>query len=712
MKSGKTVAALALMAFTVLSASHSFAKNNTRPYKAGELLVKYKTHASASDRLAVQGAARVRKAQAIGISRIHHVVLDSDTTVEQALAVYAKNPNVEIVEPNYILQAQAIPDDTSFSRQWGLYNTGQVVGGYVGTPGVDMDAPLAWNIATGNTSVIVAVVDTGCDINHPDLSANIWTNPGETAGDGLDNDGNGYVDDVHGWDFSDGDNDPQDATGHGTHVAGIAAAASDNNRGIAGVAWQASVMPVRFMNAFDQGTTADAIAAIQYALNNGAKIINCSWGGAGSSATLRSVIAGANALFVCAAGNDATDTDAVPYYPASYDSANIISVGASDQMDRLAWFSNYGTVTVDVTAPGVRIYSLNNGRQTLWSDNFNDGDMNGWTTGGAGDAWDVEDPPAVSGAPALGSTPYGNYVNNADTWAQFPTQNLSGFSASLLAFTIIGSSETNADYLKLEASNDGFSWTTLPMKIGSAVKYSGISGSVPYWMTALADLGVWDGDPQVYLRLRFTSDSSVTGAGFFIDNVTLTAASSTDSYQFMQGTSMAAGHVSGLAALILSENGLLTPAEIKSIIENSVDLDQNILDKVASGGRVNAYQALTLLRELSLRANLQHDDCVQLNWTTSTPLTGLVTIQRREESEMDFSNIDQVDAAATSYSDDTISGGSVYYYRVQAQTSLGDSGYSNQAYAGDIASSIGSSGSPSGGGGGGGGCFVQTILER
>jgi hypothetical protein len=168
-----------------------------------------------------------------------------------------------------------------------------------------------------------------------------------------------------------------------------------------------------------------------------------------------------------------------------------------------------------------------------------------------------------------------------------------------------------------------------------------------------------------------------------------------------------------LAALIQAGNVSLTPLEVKSIIEKSVDLDKNIINEVASGGRVNAYHAMMLLRALSLSANLQPDDSVQLNWSTSVPLNGLVTIQRREDGETDFSNIDQVNAATTSYSDDTISSSSVYYYRVQAKTVFEDSGYSNQAYAGDIAASNISSGSPSGGGGGGGGgCFVQTILGR
>jgi len=704
----KTLALLTWAALMFTYPGPSFAQAPFRPYKSNELLVKYKTDDMAA-RSALNSAARVHSAHAIGNGRIHRIILEPDMTVDQALEIYAANPDVEFVEPNYILRTQAFPNDTSFSQLWGLNNTGQIVSGYVGTPGADMDAAPAWDITTGSTDVIVAVIDTGSDIDHPDLAANIWTNPGEIADDGIDNDGNGFIDDVHGWDFADGDNDPRDASGHGTHVAGIAGAVTDNNRGIAGVAWEVRIMPVRFLNAFDEGTTSDAIDAIQYAVNQGAKIINCSWGGAGYSASLRNVMANANALFICAAGNNGVDADVAPYYPAAYNCTNIISVAASDQNDQMAWFSNYGTVNVDVAAPGVRIYSLDNGRQTLWSDNFNDGLLNGWTTGGSGDAWEIADPPAAPGAPALGSSPSASYSNNADTWAMLPTQNLSSASASLLTFRIIGSSETYADYLRLEVSTNGSTWTALQLKVGSSVYYPGITGSLPYWMTALADLGPWDGDPQLYLRLRFSSNAATNGAGFFIDDMSLTTADATDSYQYMQGTSMAAGYVSGLAALIQSEDDTLSPQEIKTIITGSVDLDQNFLEQVASGGRVNAYNALTLLRELSLSANAASSSRVQLSWSSAVALDALVTIQRRVDGQTTFSTIGQVDANITNYDDNGVSAETIYFYRVQAQTLAGASGYSNQTLASTITATGSSVAGSSGGGGGGGGCFIQSL---
>ncbi len=709
MNTGKIGAAGIITLMLLAWASHSMAAPKRQPYRAGELLVQYRNGVDQAAKAALHGAARVKASHAIGRGKIHRIYLEAGMTVEQALKVYAQDPDVEIAEPNYLLEAQVFPDDTSFSQQWGLYNTGQVVGGYVGTPGVDVKGPEAWDITTGDPSVIVAVVDTGCDIDHPDLAGNIWTNAGEVDGDGIDNDGNGYIDDVNGWDFVDNDNDPHDASGHGTHVAGIAGAVSDNNTGISGVAWQAKIMPLRFLNAFDTGTTADAISAIQYALNNGAKIINCSWGSTGYSMALKSVIDSANALFICAAGNSAADTDISPYYPASFNSPNIISVAATDQMDQMTWFSNHGTVTVDVAAPGARIYSLDIGRQTVWSDNFNDGVLDGWTTGGSGDAWEIADPPGASGAPALGSSPASNYSNNADTYARLPVQDLSGASATLLTFNLIGAAEQYADYLFIEVSTDGLNWSSNLMKRGSTIIYYGITGSVPYWTPVLADLGPWDGEPQVYIRLRFESDASITGSGYYIDNMVLTAAAAANRYQFMQGTSMAAGYVSGLAALLLSEDPSLTSGQIKSIIERSVDLDLDLMEEVASGGRINAHHALKLLRTLSLNANDSSSSGVLLTWTSSEPLDAQTAIQRRSDGQLDFSTIALVDADVTRYEDATASDSTVYYYRIQAQTLGGDSGYSNQATASTIGAAGSGLGGGSGGGGGGGGCFIRSL---
>jgi subtilisin family serine protease len=694
-----------IIGWNLFTGVNEAAASPDRPYRKGELLVQYKSGRSVGHHAVLEHSARVCRTQAIGNSRVHRVFLDPDASLENALAVFRSNPDVEFAEPNYLLHAQASPGDVYFNRQWGLSNSGQQISGITGTPGADLDAQAAWDISTGGDRIVVAVIDTGCDLNHPDLTANIWTNPGEIPGNGIDDDGNHYVDDIHGWDFADGDNDPQDGSGHGTHVAGIIGAEGDNARGVAGVAWRVCIMPLRFMNAFEEGSTADAIKAIDYALAMGARVINCSWGSTSYSRSLHQVMAGSDALFICAAGNNSQDTDVHPYFPAAFGEDNIISVAASDAMDRLAWFSNFGSASVDVAAPGNGIFSLKNGRRTLWTENFDTGYLDEWTTGGSGDRWTMAIPPTLPASPSLAVSAPDNYADNADTWVQAPVQDLGSASAAQLTLKITGQSQSNADFLYLEASPDGTGWTNLPLQIGGVLNSGGISGPVPYWATAKADLGPWDGQPQLFLRLRFRSNASDTRTGFFIDDLQLTTAGPQENYQYMQGTSMAAANVSGLAALILSEDDSLAVQELKSIIVSSVDLNQNLMEQVASGGRVNAYNALTLLRELSLSANSAAADRIQLTWQSQASLNAQVIIERRTEDQVEFETVALVDANANAFSDNSLNAESTYYYRIQAETRDGRSGYSNQTLATTLGSGSGGSG------GSGGGCFVTTVLR-
>ena len=256
------------------------------------------------------------------------------------------------------------PDDPQFAGQWGLENTGQPVGFTPGTPGADIGAREAWAVSHGSSQVTVGIVDTGIDLSHPDLAANLWVNPGENCpgcrNDGVDNDGNGYVDDWRGWDFANGDNDPSDDNGHGTHVAGIAGAIGANGIGVAGVSWNLRLMPLKFIGADGTGDVAGAVLAIRYATAMGARITNNSWGDDEYSQALADAIADAGAhgdLFVAAAGNESNNNDSSPRYPAGYDLPNVISVAASDANDGLASFSNYGRAGVDLAAPGVGILS-------------------------------------------------------------------------------------------------------------------------------------------------------------------------------------------------------------------------------------------------------------------------------------------------------------------------------------------------------------------
>ncbi|MFH0908208.1 MAG: S8 family serine peptidase [bacterium] len=258
---------------------------------------------------------------------------------------------VEYAEPDGVVEAiDTTPNDPSFGELWGLHQAN----------GHDIDAPAAWDYTTGGTDVLVAVIDTGIDYTHPDLAANIWTNPGEIPGNGVDDDGNGFVDDVHGWDFAHDDNDPMDDHYHGTHCAGTIGAVGNNGTGVCGVNWTVRMAAVKFLAEGGSGFNSDAIDSIYYAAQIGAKVLSNSWGGDEYSEAMRDAIleAGAsNALFVAAAGNDSSNNDLAPTYPVGYDCSNIIAVAATDRDDALASFSNYGQMTVDLGAPGVDILS-------------------------------------------------------------------------------------------------------------------------------------------------------------------------------------------------------------------------------------------------------------------------------------------------------------------------------------------------------------------
>jgi thermitase len=270
---------------------------------------------------------------------------------------------VDYVEPNYVYRIDKTPNDPLFTKSWGLKNTGQSDIRGPGIVGVDVNVEKAWDLTTGSKNTIVAVIDTGVDYTHPDLKDNMWVNEAEAKGKaGVDDDGNGYIDDVYGYNFSGStpSADPKDDHGHGTHCAGVIGATGDDGRGLVGVNWNTRIMAVKFLSASGSGSTDGAIKAVEYAVKNGASVLSNSWGGGGFSQALRDVIESSNksgSIFVAAAGNNSSSNDQTPTYPASYDVANIISIAAIDNSANLARFSNFGKNRVHVAAPGVNVYS-------------------------------------------------------------------------------------------------------------------------------------------------------------------------------------------------------------------------------------------------------------------------------------------------------------------------------------------------------------------
>jgi subtilisin family serine protease len=357
--------AIWIIAFVCLFVSLGWAladRSNQSPRKAtyapGELLVKYRPsarRAALEDSQRQRGISTLRTFRSIGV---RHLKLPDGMTVREAMEIYLHDPDVAYAEPNYYRHATVIPDDLFFDNLWGLDNTGQTGG----TVDADIDAPEAWETQTGSSAVVVAVLDTGADWDHEDLSANIWNNDDE-AENGADSDNNGYIDDIRGWDFVNGDNDPDDDHGgtyHGTHVSGTIGAEGNNGIGITGVNWSVSIMPLKILDDQGSGLVSHEIEAIDYAIANGAKIINASFSGGSDSQSECDAIEGARVagiLFVAAAGNYGQDNGDIPAYPANYDLDNIVAVAATDKNDGRAWFSNYGATSVDVAAPGVNIYS-------------------------------------------------------------------------------------------------------------------------------------------------------------------------------------------------------------------------------------------------------------------------------------------------------------------------------------------------------------------
>ncbi len=678
-----------------------------REYVKGEVLVKYRP----SKKTDVERRARALwnndSIETFEKSRVIRQQIPSEISIEEAVDQFRDDPDVLYVEPNYVYRQSADANDTYINSQWGLNNNGQNVGGITGTYDADINADKAWDLTTGSRNVVVAVIDSGVDYLHPDLASNIWNNSGEIEGNGIDDDGNGYVDDIHGWDFMDNDNAPMDGTGHGTHIAGIIAAAGNNTYGTAGINWNSSIMVIRFINSAGYGTTTSAIKAIEYARNNGADVINCSWGGQGYSNALFDAINNSDILFACAAGNQGHNLDNTPEYPACYNSANIISVAASDQNDRPAYFTNFSPNLVDVAAPGTMIYSTATTRETVWREKFNESNMNGWETGGTNNTWGLE-----QSAGALSESPGGmDYLNNTDAWAITPVFNLSEYLATRFEFNIVGTTESGSDKLLVEASVDKNSWRRLPLNVGN-IMFDQVSGTLSSWKTAVADLGAFDGKPVVYVRLRFISNGSVRNDGFLIDNLSLTTKNksvSGDNATIKQGTSMATAFVSGTAALILSKKPALSAAGVKFLIENTVDVLPSFMGKTRTSGRINAYEALVSMACVDLNATATSSSRIDLDWIAHDQVDSGFEVERRSESEAEYRSIAVLNTENHQYLDTGLNQGTTYYYRIHTLSSGVRTGYSNETYTTTLSSPFAPSAS-GGGGGGGGGCFIQTSI--
>ncbi len=482
-------------------------------------------------------------------------------TTAQLLAELKNDPNVETAEPNYLRWVTTTPpNDTLFTNLWGLQNTGQSVNGLAGTAGADIRFIPAWALAqppppTTNRPV-VAVIDTGTDYTHPDLASNMWTNPGENPTNGLDNDGDGFVNDYYGYDFADNLPNPTDSGFHGTHVSGTIAAIGNNQMGVIGVCYQARIMALRASSDGETLSDAAVIEAIQYATmmkGRGANVvaINESFGGGGPSSTEIAAMQAAGTagiIFCCAAGNNTNDNDIAPFYPASYRLSNEIVVAATDQNDALAFFSNYGTNTVDLGAPGVNILSLLPVAQaatiasvqqgaTIYS--ANELEFSGTTTGITATVYDcgfggpTDFPTAVRSNIALierGTLTFSNKVVNAMT---------AGAHAAIIY------NNTNGNF-------------------------SGTLGGTNNWIPAIS-LAQADG-------LAVHTNAIVT---------VVNEPDPSQIYQYLDGTSMATPHVSGAVAFAAMNFPTETVAQRIQRVLTNADVIPDLQGFVHNGRRLN-----------------------------------------------------------------------------------------------------------------------------
>lgn len=683
------LAALLVAAAGIFPADDASAARNLPRHAPGEILVRSRSPetAAAARRL---GARTVRPLAIPGLERI---VLPPGVSVPEALARLRGDPDVLYAEPNALRRLGKSPTDPLYPSLWGPAR---------------VRAPLAWDSLTDCRGTVIALVDSGLDTAHPDLSANLWVNAGEIPGNGLDDDANGLVDDIHGWDFVFEDPDPGDANGHGTHVAGSIAAVGENGTGVAGLCWRGRLMVLRAFDASGTASVADIVQALAYAREMGARIVNASYTGDLASQAEREaleLLAAADVLVVTAAGNDGRDIDQEPVYPAAYDLLNVLVVAASDPSDRPAAFTNRGVRRVHAAAPGVAILSTQMGEEeALPLQDFESG------TGG----WTLE-PPAGRTSPgfdslwALADSPAGNYGNAVSVSLASPPFDLAGFAGGVLEFFLRHDIAPDGDRLYIE-SFPGAAGMWNPKEVwtfgagGSALYSQGIDGRSAGWVLAEAYLD--DPDLQAGSRVRFRLQTNTAGTadGFTVDDVRLRALRpGQDVYGTLSGTSMATAHGTGVAALVRALEPGLTAGQVRERLVDGAERTPALAGVVFSAGRLDAFRAVSGIPAPPARFTARgvSGSRIDLSWEGGYLGPVQIRIERRPSGGIDFTEIAVVDAADALWSDTAVEAGASYVYRAWADNGEKRSDTGVEAAATAAASSSS--------GGGGGGCFLETL---
>ncbi|HVJ46252.1 MAG TPA: S8 family serine peptidase, partial [Luteolibacter sp.] len=513
-----------------LAASLAVGSAAEDPFVEGEVLVTFRqdvpeeTAKAAIGRRSLKLARRFERIGA-GERKVSGLVRERSRTTADLIAELKKDPTVEAAEPNYYRHATIVaPNDTRYGQLWGLENTGQTVNGTVGTSGSDTRFRQAWNLArTTGTEPVVAVIDSGVYIEHPDLVNNIWTNPLEIPGNGIDDDNNGLVDDVHGYDFSTNTARMFDSGLHGTHVSGTIAAAGRNATGVIGVQYKAKIIPMKVSTDGTNFDSASIIASCNYAValkQRGVNIVavNASYGGGSFTLAERNAIVAlrdAGVVFCAASGNSGLNNDSTAHYPSNYDVSNVIAVGAMTQTNTLGSFSNYGATTVDIAAPGVNIWSTY--PLTMQS---------------------------RTSSVTIGATPY--------TCSNITYSGLTPLSGITRPVISCGSGQTAADFppevsgnlALIKRGTNTFADKTTRAKAAGAVGviiYNNVVDNITWTMLAAAP----DWLPGVQITL---ADGEAILASLPATGTLVNYADPAQAYSVQYGTSMACPHVSGAVA--------------------------------------------------------------------------------------------------------------------------------------------------------------------
>lgn len=578
-------------------------------YVEGELLVKSANTFSRSSSMQYISSTGNSVKKKIDDQGLVLVKLADNETVQEAMAKYKATSAYELVQPNYRYYAFATANDTNFSQQWGLKNTGQTISNQSystnnpGTSGNDIDAESAWGIKSDCSSITVGVIDTGINYNHADLTSNKWVNSDEIAGNGIDDDSNGYIDDINGYDFVDNDAVPLPADGssHGTHVAGTIGAKGDNNAGITGVCKTSSIMSIRVLG-LAGGTTANIVAGLNYAVKNGAKVVNMSLGGSSFDSSLNTAINNAKTagvVVVVAAGNDAKDTTSSGVYPCNFTQDNLLCVASIDQSFSLATSSNYSTTHVDIGAPGTNILSAWPGVEL--TDDFSTG-WTGVSSTGNADVW-VNSACIISGTTydtlvypeeQCGS-PYGPYSNNQDDRA-YKSFDLSSYQGARLEYYARIRTEKSFDIFSIGFDKNNSSSDPFDSSAGDTIlaTLSGDKGTS--WLKNEYSLSNCLSE-ECSIGFKFISDANLTNEGVSITALKISfAESGSTTYKVTSGTSMASPHAAGVAALVYASNSGFGAADVVNAIKSSGIIVSGLSTKIATGKVLNAYNALRYIQ--------------------------------------------------------------------------------------------------------------------